>query len=174
MNFKWGANAVYKNDEKLELAKVVGKYKKEYDEEVEKNHGKTKYSYRRKRHVAVKPKWGFYSKAVWEFYTDVKDVPNDHPDFQRVIKVVTRAFENIADLRDPASSPVKKARVSGGGRKRKAPELRSALFSWIVIVREVLKGRLPKRLFKLKAKELYDKWLIHNPTEPENQLRFGS
>ena len=88
----------------------MGKYKKEYDEEVEKNHGKTKYSYRRKRHVAVKPKWGFYSKAVWEFYTDVKDVPNDHPDFQRVIKVVTRAFENIADLRDPASRPVKKAR----------------------------------------------------------------
>ena len=152
----------------------MGKYKKEYDEEVEKNHGKTKYSYRRKRHVAVKPKWGFYSKAVWEFYTDVKDVPNDHPDFQRVIKVVTRAFENIADLRDPASSPVKKARVSGGSRKRKAPELRSALFSWIVIVREALKGRLPKRLFKLNAKELYDKWLIHNPTESENQLRFGS
>ena len=55
MNFKQGANAVYKNDEKLELAKVVEKYKKQYDEEVEKNHGKTRYNYRRKRHVAVKP-----------------------------------------------------------------------------------------------------------------------
>ena len=33
---------------------------------------------------------------------------------------------------------------------------------------------MPKRLFKLKAKELYAEWLIHNPTEPENQLRFGS
>ena len=42
MNFKRGANAVYKNDEKLELAKVVEKYKKQYDEEVEKNHGKKK------------------------------------------------------------------------------------------------------------------------------------
>ena len=36
MNFKRGANAVYKNDEKLELAKVVEKYKKLYDEEIEK------------------------------------------------------------------------------------------------------------------------------------------
>ena len=33
---------------------------------------------------------------------------------------------------------------------------------------------MPKRLFKLKAKELYVEWLIHNPAEPENQLRFGS
>ena len=36
MNFKRGANVVYKNDEKLELAKVVEKYKKLYDEEIEK------------------------------------------------------------------------------------------------------------------------------------------
>ena len=42
INFKQGANAVYKNDKKLKLAKVVEIYKKQYDEEVEKNHGKTK------------------------------------------------------------------------------------------------------------------------------------
>ena len=57
MNFKRGANAVYWNDEKLELAKVAEKYKKQCDEEIEKSHGKTKYDYRRKKHVAVKPKW---------------------------------------------------------------------------------------------------------------------
>ena len=33
---------------------------------------------------------------------------------------------------------------------------------------------MPKRLFKLKEKELYAEWLIHNPAEPENQRRFGS
>ena len=174
MNFKRGANAVNKNDEKLELAKVLEKCKKQYDEEVEKNHGKTKCDNRRKRHVAVKPKQGFYSKAVRKFYTDMKDVPNDHPDFQRAIKLATRSFGNIADLRDPASRPVKKARASGDGRKRKAPEIRSTLFSCFVNVREALKGRLPKCLFKLKPKELYTEWLIHNPIEPENQLRLGS
>ena len=41
MNFKRGANAVYKNEEKFELAKVVEKYKNQYDEEVEETHGKT-------------------------------------------------------------------------------------------------------------------------------------
>ena len=51
----------------------------------------------------------------------MKDVPNDHPDFQRPIKVATRAFENIADLRDPASRPVKKARASGSGKKTQSP-----------------------------------------------------
>ena len=77
----------------MELAKVVEKYKKNYDEKVEKNHGKAKYYNRRKRHVAEKPKWGFYSKAVREFYTDMKDVRNDHPDFQRAIEVATRALK---------------------------------------------------------------------------------
>ena len=174
MNFKRGANAVYKNDEKLELAKVVEKYKKQYDEEVEKNHGKTKYDYRLKRHVSVKPKWDSYSKTVREFYTDMKDVPNDHPDFQWAFKVATRAFENITDLRDPASRPVKEARASGDGRKRKAPEIRSALFFWLVDVREALIGRFPKHLFKLKAKELYAEWLIDNPTEPKMMYHWGN
>ena len=102
----------------------------------------------------MKPKWGFYLKAVREFYTDMKDVPNDHPDFQRAIKVATRAFENIADLRDPATRSIKKARFSGSGRKRKAPKICFTLFSCFVNVREGLKRRLPKRLFKLKVNEL--------------------
>ena len=128
----------------MELAKLVEKYKSNYDEKVEKNHGKAKYYNRQKRHVTEKPKWGFYSKAVREFYTDMKQVPNDHQDFQRAIKVATRAIETKADLRDPASCPVKKARTSGGGRKCKALEIRSALFSWFANVREVLKGRTRK------------------------------
>ena len=57
----------------------------------------------------------FYSKAVREFYTDMKDVPTDHPDFQRAIKVL--AFRNIANLRGPPWRPVKKAHASGGGIK---------------------------------------------------------
>ena len=78
----------------------------------------------------------------------MKDVPNGHPDFQRAIKVATRVFENIADLRDPLSGLVKETRASRGRRKRKTREIGSALFSWFVNVREALKGCLPKRLFK--------------------------
>ena len=82
----------------------------------------------------MKPKWGFYLKAVREFYTDMKDVPDDHPDIQRAIKVATRAFENIADLRDPATRSIKKTRFFGRGRKRKAPKICFTLFSCFVNV----------------------------------------
>ena len=37
-----------------------------------------------------------------------------------------------------------------------------ALFSWFIDVRETLKGRLPRRLFKLKAQQLYTDWLAQN------------
>ena len=52
--------------------------------------------------------------------------------------------------------------------------LRFARHVRFVNVQETLKGCLPKHLFKLKAKELYAEWLIHNPIKPENQLQFGS
>ena len=39
---------IYKNSEKLELAKTVEKYKRQYEEEVEKNRGKRKYDYKLK------------------------------------------------------------------------------------------------------------------------------
>ena len=51
--------------------------------------------------------------------------------------------------------------------------MREALFSWFVYVRESLKGRLPRRLFKLKANALYKKWLRDNPTPESEKLRFG-
>ena len=98
MNFKRGAKDLYTNDEKLKLVKVVEKYKRLYEEEVEKNHGKTKYDFKRKKHVEIKPMWGFYSRAVREFYVDMKSVPNDNTDFRRALKIATRALEDIADL----------------------------------------------------------------------------
>ena len=49
---------------KLELAELVEKLKEEYDLEVEKNKGKTKYDYKRKRHVPINPSTGFIVKAV--------------------------------------------------------------------------------------------------------------
>ena len=45
----------------------------------------------------------------------MKDAQNDDPDFQRSIKAATRAFEGIADLKDPGSCTTKKTCASGGG-----------------------------------------------------------
>ena len=61
-----------------------------YDEEVEKNYGKTKYDCKRKSHVAVRPRLFFYFfKAVRELHAVMKDASNDDSDFQPAIKVAT-------------------------------------------------------------------------------------
>ena len=90
------------------------------------------------------------------FYSDLADVRNDDPAFERAIKLAARSYQDIDILQDPSSCPPKKARASGGGRKIKVPDVRQALFAWFVDVRETLKGRLPRRLFKLKASHLYE------------------
>ena len=77
-------------------------------------------------------------------------------------------------MRDPSSCPPKKRRGAGAGRKVKAPEVRVALFHWFVDVRESLKGRLPRRLFKLKAQQLYADWLVQNPVPENEQLKFSN
>ena len=53
------------------------------------------------------------------------------------------------------------------GPKVKAPEIRDGLFEWVVDVRSALKGRLPKSIFKAKAKQLQDDWIQDNPDLPE-------
>ena len=52
--------------------------------------------------------------------------------------------------------------------------MRQALFAWFIDVREALKGRLPKRLFKMKARELYAEWLVQNETPVIEQMKFGN
>lgn len=127
----------------MELGKLVEKFKEEYDAEVEKNKGKTKYDVKRKRHVPA-------------------------------VKLASRSYNEIRRLQDPFSCPTKKSRAAGAGRKVKAPEVRVLLFNWFVDVRESLKGRLPRRLFKLKAQQLYAEWLIQNPVPEQEKLKFST
>ena len=54
----------YSNEEKLALAKLVKSCKEEYDAEVQRNQGKTKYDSKRKRHVPIKPTTGYVAKVV--------------------------------------------------------------------------------------------------------------
>ena len=169
-----GKNSLFTNEEKLELAELVSKRKEEYDAEVARNVGKFKYDSKRKKHVPIKPTCGFLAKAVREFYSDLADVKNDDPRFNRARKLASRCFNDIEQLRDPSScAPAKKGAV-GGRQKAKAPEVRQALFMWFIDVRESLKGRLPRRLFKLKANQMYEDWLRENPTPVYERLKFGN
>ena len=90
---------------------------------------------------------GYLAKAVQEFYPDVAKVKTDDPNFCKAVKLATRCYNEMEQVRDPSTCVPSKKRAIGGGRKSKAPEVREALFSWFVDVRESLKGRLPRRLF---------------------------
>ena len=108
--FKRKDRSSYSNQEKLELAELVEKLKEEYDLEVEKNKGKTKYDYKRKRHVPIKPSTGFIAKAVRQFYGDLKDAKNNDVDFVRAVKLASRSYNEINSLRDPSSCPPPKSK----------------------------------------------------------------
>ena len=172
--FKRNEKGKYSHEEKLELAELVKKCNGEYDAEVAENKGKTKYDSKRKKHVPIMPTTGYVAKAVRTYYSDLADCSNDDPLFDKAIKLASRSYNDINNLRDPSARPPKKLRASGAGRKTKAPEVREALFSWFVDVRETLKGRLPQRLFKLKAKQLFGIWLEQNEVEEKDKLKFSN
>ena len=141
-NTNKGTYNLYSNDKSCSLQSWSPKKKEEYDNEVALNEGKTRYDNKRKKYVAIKPTGRYFAKAVREFYPDLAKVKNDDHNFCKAVKLATRCYNEIEQLRDPSTcAPAKKGAI-GGGRKSKAPEVREALFSWFVDVRESLKGRL--------------------------------
>ena len=171
-NTNKGTYNLYSNDEKLQLAELVAEKKRE--ENMKLKWHIIRYDNKRKKHVAIKPTGGYLAKAVREFYPDLAKVKNDDPNFCNTVKLATRCYNEIEQLRDPSTCAPAKKRTIGGGRNSKAPEVREALFSWFVDVRQSLKGRLPRRLFKLKANALYEEWLRDNPTPESEKLKFGN
>ena len=87
-----------------------------------------RYDAKRKRHVLIKPTTGFVAKAVGKFYTDLSSVSNKDPQFEKVVKLASRCYNDIADLCDPVLCLAKKTRASGAGRKPKDPEIRETFF----------------------------------------------
>ena len=47
------------------------------------------------------------------------------------------------------------------------------MFEWFINVREVLKGRLPIKMFWSKYQQVYDEWLKQQPKPEQNQLKFS-
>ena len=122
-----------------------------------------RYDAKRKKHVQVQPSSGFITRAVREFYTDPAKAKNDDPEFCKAVKLASRCLNEIDQLRDPSTCASIKKRALAGRRKSKAMEVQ-AIFTWFVDVRDSLKGRLSRTMFKLKANGLYDEWLRENPT----------
>ena len=159
------ANEKYSLAEKMELGELVNKYKEEYDKELKDLEGKTSYDYKRKKHVPMKPKQGFLTAAVRNFYTDLLKVKHDDPNLVKALKFAKRCHEKYLsnEFLEGEQPPKKKFRESGAGRKASAPEVREAMFQWFIDVRQVLKGRLPVKMFRSKCLQVYSEWLKQQP-----------
>ena len=107
----------YSSIEKRELGELVNKHKEKYDNEVKELEGKTRYDYKRKKHVQLKPQQGFLAAAVREFYTDLSKAKHHDPKLVNALKFAKRCYENYL-ANDFGEEPSKKRfRESGAGRK---------------------------------------------------------
>ena len=105
----------------------------------------------------------------------MKNKTFDDKDFKTACKMVSRSFDSLSELHDSGICPPKKARASGGGRKKAAQEARESLFSYFDDIRCSLKGRFPKRMLKLEAKPVYSDWIRDHPIlGNERPLKFGN
>ena len=158
--------------EQEELALKVKDYKIEYEREVASLKGKKRYATKRKKHVPVQPRGGYLTKAVRSFYTNLATAKSDCREMVNACKFAKRCLEKLERGDFEEGAPKKKFRSAGGGRKAPAVEVREALFQWFVDVRTSLKARLPRSLFLLQAKKLYDEWLLQHPVPLNEQLKF--
>ena len=160
----------YSFKEKEELLKVIKKNKLIYEES-----NATYFDPKRKKRVVKKPKEGYISKSIREYYIDLKDVPSKDPSFQKARKMAERCLvDGLGDVGVVGPSSAKKFRQAGAGRPTKAPEVRLAMFDWFLDIRGSLKGRLPKKMFISKCKEVYSEWLEQqdSPVPVNEQLKF--
>jgi hypothetical protein len=136
------------------------------------------YDTRRKIHVRRKPKEGFVSKAVREFFPSVVQLKAGDKKMEQARSFANRCYGTFKRKRDlgidgEEPNAKKRYRSEGAGRKAVAPEVREAAFQWFVDVRGGLKGRLPRKLFRLKCLELFEKWK-ETQNAPDTQLMFGN
>ena len=114
------------------MTKLILKHKDDYDKAC-----KRKFDPKKRRMVDTKPKEGFISKAIREYFSDLKTISSLDQKFRNAHEYARRCYQkygNLDDLDDVISSgPSKKrCRAEGGGRKSHAPEFRDWLFEWFI------------------------------------------
>ena len=161
--------------EKEELGKLCRKYK-DYDVKAQHHGNHATYNAKRKKHTTPLAQEGYIARAVQEHYSNLKDLKNDNPALVKTIKLGKRCYEwQSQDAIEVSAPPAKsKFRQPGGGWKSVAPdrEVRGALYDWFIDIRESLKARLPRSLFKAQAQFLYDEWLSEQPDEVKRQPKL--
>ena len=92
-----------------------------------------------------------------EFFSDLKEEPNDSNDFKNACKFTTRCveLEEKGRLEIERNCPKNYFRVAGTGVPTKAVDVRNGFFEYFIDVRTTMKERLPIKLFLDKAKEIF-------------------
>ena len=105
----------------------------------------------------------FYCKKVLEYYDDLKRVKADDSKLVNALKLGKRCFALVDQSKVELSAPPTKSkyRKPGGGR-----EVQQALCDWFIGMRETLKVRLPKPMFKAQTILFYDQWLAQQLEAP--------
>ena len=164
------------------LLKIIIKNKEEYDCEIAATANKVNFNPRTGKHCEIKPKEGCISKSIREYFSDLRDKPYRHPEFDKARKFATRMYDDFVCFQSKCTNDggeggkkVTKYRKPGAGRKQKAPDVPLGVFDWFLDVHGILKGRLPRKLILTKCREMYGVWLKNQdpPVPEEEQLKFG-
>ena len=120
---------------------------------------------------------GVYALAAREIFRDLATAKSGSSEMRKSVKFVKRCHEKfISGEVDAVSSSLTKFRRGTAGRPKSIPELRVALFNWVVDVRDTLKGRLPLQLLRQKCDQLYDNYKAkcHEVEIQPEQLTFSN
>ena len=80
-------------------------------------------------------RWGPLSRAVCEFYANLRNVKHDDPELEKATKFAQKVFRSFA------CCPSKKKRASGGGRKPWSP----GCFIFLSMSENASKGVCPRK-----------------------------
>lgn len=121
--------------ERLKVAQMIDKHKKEYEKE--KKSGKLYFNEKKNKWQTEMPSQGFLSKAIREYYTNLKDMKSTEKLFRNAYDMGRRAYDDFLNgkLKPEDILSSKMLRLPGGGCKVQVPELRQELFQWFIDIR---------------------------------------
>lgn len=115
--------------------------------------------------ITEKDKKKVFSKAVREYFPNLKKAKCNDRAFLAAIQVARQSYKNYMNPSFEPPIKLKQAFCANGksGPKVQAPEIRDQLYDWIVDIRSALKGRLPRSMFVAMAEQLQNKWIQGHP-----------
>ena len=119
---------------------------------------------------------GYIQPFVRSYFADMKTENCNSKEFRSATKFVSRCLEKFekGEFNIERNDSKNKFRLIGAGPPKRAIEVRIALFDYFIDVRSTLKGRFPKFMSIVKAKEIYNTYcgLKEKAGEKAEELKF--